>query len=59
MDNETCNKVFEQARLSVAPSEICAMIKGTTKDSCQGDSGGPLVVSRPRTLRKDISRSAL
>ena len=43
MDNETCNKVFEQTRLSVAPSEICAMIKGTTKDSCQGDSGGPLV----------------
>ncbi len=45
MDNDTCNQVFQPAHLSVAPSEICAMVKGTTKDSCQGDSGGPLVVA--------------
>lgn len=45
MDNDTCNATFQPARLSVAQSEICAMIKGTTKDSCQGDSGGPLVVA--------------
>lgn len=45
MDNETCNATFESAHLSVAQSEICAMIKGATKDSCQGDSGGPLVVA--------------
>jgi secreted trypsin-like serine protease len=45
MDNDTCNATFQSARLSVAPSEICAMTKGTTKDSCQGDSGGPLVVA--------------
>jgi secreted trypsin-like serine protease len=45
MDNDTCNATFQPAHLSVAPSEICAMIKGTTKDSCQGDSGGPLVVA--------------
>jgi len=45
MDNETCNATFEPAHLSVAQSEICAMIKGATKDSCQGDSGGPLVVA--------------
>src|SRR3990170_94218 len=45
MDNDTCNATFQSARLSVAQSEICAMIKGSTKDSCQGDSGGPLVVA--------------
>jgi secreted trypsin-like serine protease len=45
MDNDTCNATFQPANLSVAQSEICAMIKGTTKDSCQGDSGGPLVVA--------------
>jgi len=45
MDNDSCNAAFEPAHLSVAPSEICAMIEGTTKDSCQGDSGGPLVVA--------------
>lgn len=45
MDNDTCNEAFEPTSLSVAQSEICAMIKGTTKDSCQGDSGGPLMVA--------------
>jgi len=45
MDNDTCNATFQPARLSVAQSEICAMIKGSTKDSCQGDSGGPLIVA--------------
>ena len=45
MDNDTCNAAFQSTRLSVAPSEICAMTKGSTKDSCQGDSGGPLVVA--------------
>jgi secreted trypsin-like serine protease len=45
MDNDTCNAAFQSTRLSVAQSEICAMTKGTTKDSCQGDSGGPLVVA--------------
>jgi secreted trypsin-like serine protease len=45
MDNDTCNATFQSTRLSVAQSEICAMTKGTTKDSCQGDSGGPLVVA--------------
>jgi secreted trypsin-like serine protease len=44
MDNDSCNEAFKPVRLSVAPSEICAMVKGTTKDSCQGDSGGPLMV---------------
>jgi secreted trypsin-like serine protease len=44
MDNDSCNAAFQPVNLSVAPSEICAMIKGATKDSCQGDSGGPLVV---------------
>jgi len=45
MDNDTCNATFESTRLSVAQTELCAMTKGTTKDSCQGDSGGPLVVA--------------
>lgn len=45
MDNDSCNASFESSRLSVAQSEMCAMTKGTTKDSCQGDSGGPLVVA--------------
>jgi secreted trypsin-like serine protease len=45
MDHDTCNAAFEPVRLSVAPSEICAMVRGSTKDSCQGDSGGPLVVA--------------
>ncbi len=44
MDNATCKAVFEGSQFSVAPTEICAMTKGTTKDICQGDSGGPLIV---------------
>jgi secreted trypsin-like serine protease len=44
MDNNNCNAAFQPTGLAVAPTEICAMVKGTTKDSCQGDSGGPLVV---------------
>jgi secreted trypsin-like serine protease len=44
MDNNNCNAAFQPVGLAVAPTEICAMVKGTTKDSCQGDSGGPLVV---------------
>jgi secreted trypsin-like serine protease len=44
MDNGNCNAAFQPVGLAVAPTEICAMVKGTTKDSCQGDSGGPLVV---------------
>jgi secreted trypsin-like serine protease len=44
MDNDSCNEAFKPVHLSVAPSEVCAMVKGTTKDSCQGDSGGPLMV---------------
>ncbi|HSA67256.1 MAG TPA: serine protease [Methyloceanibacter sp.] len=44
MDNTTCKAVFEGSPFSVAPTEICAMVKGTTKDICQGDSGGPLLV---------------
>jgi secreted trypsin-like serine protease len=44
MDNSTCKAVFEGSPFSVAPTEICAMVKGTTKDICQGDSGGPLIV---------------
>jgi secreted trypsin-like serine protease len=47
MDNDTCNAAFAGDKLSVAPTEICAMYQGTTKASCQGDSGGPLVVSTP------------
>jgi len=47
MDNDTCNTVFAADKLSVAPTEICAMYQGTTKASCQGDSGGPLVVATP------------
>ena len=44
MDNSTCKAVFEGSPFSVAPTEICAMVKGTTKDICQGDLGGPLIV---------------
>jgi secreted trypsin-like serine protease len=44
MDNSTCKAVFEGSPFTVAPTEICAMVKGTTKDICQGDSGGPLIV---------------
>ncbi len=47
MDNDTCNAAFAGDKLSVAPTEICAMYQGTTKASCQGDSGGPLVVATP------------
>ena len=44
MDNQNCNDAFKPVGLAAAPTEICAMVKGATKDSCQGDSGGPLVV---------------
>jgi len=44
MDNSTCKAVFAGSPFTVAPTEICAMVKGTTKDICQGDSGGPLLV---------------
>ncbi len=44
MDNSTCKAVFQGSPFTVAPTEICAMVKGTTKDICQGDSGGPLLV---------------
>ncbi len=47
MDNDTCNAVFAADKLSVAPTEICAMYQGTNKASCQGDSGGPLVAATP------------
>lgn len=44
MDNASCEAVFAGTPFTVAPTEICAMTKGTTKDICQGDSGGPLIV---------------
>jgi secreted trypsin-like serine protease len=45
VDNETCAAAFEAAAAGeIADTEICAMRRGTRKDSCQGDSGGPLVV---------------
>ena len=44
MDNASCKAVFAGTPFTVAPTEICAMTKGTTKDICQGDSGGPLIV---------------
>ncbi len=44
MDNATCKAVFQGTAFTVAPTEICAMVKGTTKDICQGDSGGPLLL---------------
>jgi secreted trypsin-like serine protease len=46
MDGETCKSVFAQADPpeTIAETEICAMQRGTPKDTCQGDSGGPLVV---------------
>jgi secreted trypsin-like serine protease len=44
VDNDTCAAAFEAAGGSIAETELCAMRRGTRKDSCQGDSGGPLVV---------------
>lgn len=45
VDNGTCAATFEAAAAGeIADTEICAMRRGTRKDSCQGDSGGPLVV---------------
>ena len=44
VDNETCAAAFDAAGGDIAETEICAMRRGTRKDSCQGDSGGPLVV---------------
>jgi len=43
--NDTCAAAFEAAGGEIAETEICAMRRGTRKDSCQGDSGGPLVVA--------------
>ncbi|MGK2921555.1 MAG: S1 family peptidase [Methyloceanibacter sp.] len=45
VDNDTCAAAFEAAGSEIAETEICAMRRGTRKDSCQGDSGGPLVVA--------------
>lgn len=45
MDNATCAAAFDAGGGGkIADTEICAMRRGTRKDSCQGDSGGPLVV---------------
>jgi secreted trypsin-like serine protease len=45
IDNDACNAAFSGSHGSgVAPTEICAFEKGTTKDTCQGDSGGPMVI---------------
>ena len=49
VSNDTCNALMANSQLSVAPTEICALTKGSTKDICQGDSGGPLVVRDPNS----------
>jgi len=44
VDNATCAAAFGASGGKIGDTEICAIRRGTRKDSCQGDSGGPLVV---------------